>query len=71
MKLIAILLSIVMTGAPNSMTNQGSLFTSANVLTTIRRRNQWKPKRERHPPSARQSYTGSAESSDMMTGKRA
>ncbi|OQM54612.1 hypothetical protein B5791_0523 [Bifidobacterium pseudocatenulatum] len=32
MKLIAILLSIVMTGAPNSMTNQGSLFTSANVL---------------------------------------
>lgn len=61
MKLIAILLSIIIMEAPSSMTSPGP-FTSANALNTYS---------AKIIPSALQVYTGSVESSDMMTGKRA
>lgn len=63
MKLIAILLSIIIMEAPSSMTSPGP-FTSANALNTY-------SAKTRYIPSALQVYTGSVESSDMTTGKRA
>lgn len=62
MKLIAILLSIIIMEAPSSMTSPGP-FTSANALNTY--------SAKIYIPSALQVYTGSVESSDMTTGKRA